>query len=67
MMLPTELASIVGIAVIGYVGKNVIITLGGNHLAVAWELILTMAGAVIGLKFIWDGMKEIAQVVGVMF
>lgn len=67
MVLPTELISIVGIAVIGYVGKNVIVSLGGNHLAVAWEMILTMAGAVIGIKFVWDGIKEVAHTVGVMF
>lgn len=67
MGLPIELASVVGIAIVGYIGGNVIAEMGGKTISVAWNLICTTSATIIGLKYVWDGMHKILTVFGGMW
>lgn len=60
--IPVELASVVGIAIIGHIGGVVIAELGGKLISVSWNIICYVASAVIGLKYAWDGMHQILAV-----
>lgn len=62
--IPSELWSIVGIAIVGYIGNNVIVELGGKYVTVAWNLIIMLAAAYIGLDFVHEYLNKIVSVFG---
>jgi hypothetical protein len=66
MIIPAELLSVMGLAVIGHVGQNIIVNLGGKTFGIFFTIILDVAAAIIGLKYAWDGVGKIAHVFGVM-
>jgi hypothetical protein len=65
--LPMELASVVGIAIVGHIGGTVIAEMGGKMISIGWNLICYSAATFIGLKYTWDAMHKILAVVGGMW
>lgn len=65
--IPTELLSIVGIAVIGHIGGTVIAEMGGKTISVAWNLICYMAATAIGLTYVWKKIGDVMSVMGSMW
>lgn len=66
MTLPPELVSVVGIAAVGIIGDIILVKLGKQYLAIAWDIIISIAGAIVGLDFAWDAIKnKIGPVFGV--
>lgn len=61
--LPPELLSIVGIAVVGYIGSAIITELGGKLISVSWNIICYSSGTLIGLKYAWDMMHKVYAIV----
>ncbi|MDD9266027.1 hypothetical protein ACFPES_03175 [Paenibacillus sp. GCM10023248] len=66
MIIPPQVLSIVGIAIIGHIGNNLIVSMGGKNFAIFFTIILDVAAAVVSLKWVWDKVGEIAHTFGVM-
>lgn len=65
--LPMELASIVGLSIVGYIGGTVIAEMGGKLFSVSWNLICYAAASVIGLNYVWDSMHKILTMFNTMW
>ncbi|MDF2650948.1 MAG: hypothetical protein K0Q73_6753 [Paenibacillus sp.] len=52
------LSAVVGLSIVGFIGKVVIEELGWAKLGPLWTIAITIAGATITLKYAWDGIKE---------
>lgn len=59
-LFPPELGSIVGLAVLGVVGDLALKSFGKPTLAVIWDLIISMAGMVVGLNFLDKELSRIS-------
>lgn len=66
MIVPPQILSVLGLAVVGHIGQNIIVSLGGKNFGIFFTIILDVAAAIIGLNYAWDGMGKIAHVFGVI-
>lgn len=64
MAVPPELLSIMGLTVVGFIGNTIIVEMGGKILGIFWTIIISVAGAIIGLRYAWDGIKECSSIFG---
>lgn len=61
----TPMLGILGIAVVGYIGENILNQMGQKHLVVALNIVLTITAATISLKFALTGIEYLIRVFGV--
>ncbi|MBD0381267.1 hypothetical protein [Paenibacillus sedimenti] len=65
--IPHELLAVFGMGVIGFVGSTVLLELKQPNMIIGWNIILSLAAAVVTLKYVWDKTRAIGAIFHVFF
>lgn len=67
MGIPHELIALAGMGVVGFIGSTVLLELKQPNLNTFWNIILSIAATVIGMKYFFDKTRAIGAIFHVIF